>query len=130
MAITFHPNPGTILECDYSGMKEPEMVKKRPVLVISPRSRIHGLVTVVAISTTAPHTLLPWHYSLILPKPLAPSWPECEVWIKGDMINTFRLARFDRFHTKTDSGRKYYDRRISDQELTAVRQCVAAFLLR
>jgi uncharacterized protein YifN (PemK superfamily) len=36
--LKFHPEPGTILICDYStGFKKPEMVKKRPVVTISPR---------------------------------------------------------------------------------------------
>ncbi|MEI6730857.1 MAG: type II toxin-antitoxin system PemK/MazF family toxin, partial [Pseudomonadota bacterium] len=48
MAIKYHPNPGTVLTCDFSGMIEPEMIKERPVVVISPRlcSRT-GLCTIV-----------------------------------------------------------------------------------
>ncbi|WP_210210156.1 type II toxin-antitoxin system PemK/MazF family toxin [Rhodopseudomonas palustris] len=56
MTLKFHPEPGTILICDYStGFKAPEMVKKRPVVTVSPRlKRRDGLVTVVPLSTSRP----------------------------------------------------------------------------
>ena len=59
MALTFHPKPGTILMCDFSaGFKAPEMVKVRPVIVVSPkRKHCSGLCTVVAISTVTPTTI-------------------------------------------------------------------------
>lgn len=28
MAIQFHPDPGTVLICDFTGFREPEMVKR------------------------------------------------------------------------------------------------------
>jgi uncharacterized protein YifN (PemK superfamily) len=38
MAITFHPEPRMVLVCDFTtGFKEPEMVKVRPVIVLSPQ---------------------------------------------------------------------------------------------
>ena len=40
MTLGFHPNAGDIVICDYAtGFKPPEMVKVRPVVVISPRRR-------------------------------------------------------------------------------------------
>jgi mRNA interferase MazF len=127
MAITFHPTPGTLLECDYAGLNKPEMVKKRPVIIVSPRSRINGLVTVAPLSTTKPLHVLPWHYELTLEKALAPNWPELTVWIACDMLNTFHISRLDRFHARIGNSRKYYDRRVSDEELTAIRRRIAAF---
>ena len=52
--LKFHPEPGTILICDYStGFRLPEMVKKRPVVTISPRlKRRDGLITVVPLSVS------------------------------------------------------------------------------
>ena len=129
MGIQFHPNPGTILTCDYSGLKEPEMVKLRPVVIVSPRSRRSGLVTVAPISTTAPQLVLPWHYELRLNKPLSPVWPELTVWVKCDMLNTFSISRLDRFHTRIGNARKYHDRHVSDDDLTSIRQAIAAFIL-
>lgn len=40
MALRFHPKPGTILMCDFdTGFQVPEMVKKRPVIVLSPKRK-------------------------------------------------------------------------------------------
>jgi len=40
LALQFSPAPGAIVICDYStGFRPPEMVKVRPVVVISPRRR-------------------------------------------------------------------------------------------
>jgi hypothetical protein len=46
--LKFHPEPGTILIRDYTtGFREPEMVKRRPIVTISPRlKRRDGLITV------------------------------------------------------------------------------------
>lgn len=127
VAILFHPKPGTLLLCDYRGHTPPEMVKTRPVLIVSPRSRVNGLVTVVALSTSVPETILPWHHRITLETPLSPAWPACDVWAKCDMLNTFHVSRLDRFHARIENKRKYYDRRIPDADLDAVRKCIAAF---
>ena len=67
MAITFHPNPGTVLICDFNGLIIPEMVKTRPVVVISPRLRHRtGLCTIIPLSTTPPDPKMPWHWTLSL----------------------------------------------------------------
>lgn len=129
MAILYHPNPGTILTCDYTGLHVPEMVKIRPVVIVSPRSRTNGLVTVIPISTTKPDPLLEWHYPLIFTKALSPNWPELEAWVMCDMLNTFSSKRLDRFHARLGNERKYYDRRVSDADLIAIRQGIKTFLL-
>ena len=56
MPISFPVARSTILLCDYStGFREPEMVKRRPVVVVSHRlPRRDGLCTVVPLSTTPP----------------------------------------------------------------------------
>lgn len=61
MAIREHPPLGTLLLCDFgSGFKPPEMVKRRLVVVISPRIKARpGLCTVVALSTTLPKPVWP-----------------------------------------------------------------------
>ena len=44
MAIQEHPHIGTVLFCDFGhGFIEPEMVKRLPVIVISPRRQISPL---------------------------------------------------------------------------------------
>jgi mRNA interferase MazF len=59
--ILFQPRPGQILICDFTtGFRVPEMVKKRPVLVVSPKkSRWDKICVVLPISSKAPTTQLP-----------------------------------------------------------------------
>jgi len=53
MPINFHPKRGTVPMCDYTtGFKAPEMVKRRQVVVVSPRYRRHtGFCIVVPLGT-------------------------------------------------------------------------------
>lgn len=76
VAIREHPKIGTILICDFDqGFKEPEMVKRRPVIVVSPKiSTRPGLCTVVALSTTEPRPKMPFHCEIDLDPPLPPPW--------------------------------------------------------
>ena len=53
MAIQYALPPGTIVLCDYAlgGFRPPEMVKKRPAIILSPRlPRRDGLCAVVPLS--------------------------------------------------------------------------------
>lgn len=129
MPIKFDPPVGTVLLCDFAtGFRPPEMVKRRPVLVISPRLRHRrGLCTVVPLSTTPPDHPQPHHYKLTLPiAPPAP-WSERQVWAKADMLATVAFERLDLFRT----ARQPYGRRqdvqvrVTADDLAAVRACVA-----
>ncbi len=129
MPIVFHPNAGTLLVCDFSGMVEPEMVKFRPVIVVSPRLRQRtGLCTIVPLSTTVPTSIMPWHCKLVLDTPLSPKWEKTELWAKCDLLYTMRFERLDRFHVRVGSHRKYYDRRIADEQLLEIKDCIYSFL--
>ncbi|MBP6530821.1 MAG: type II toxin-antitoxin system PemK/MazF family toxin [Burkholderiales bacterium] len=94
MPITFFPKAGMVLSCDFEGYKHPEIVKKRPVVVISPNSLTRpSLVTVIPLSTTPPNPVWPYHYLLPanpFPKSTIDSWAKC------DMIATVNVARLDR----------------------------------
>lgn len=61
MPLSYYPSPGEIVLCDYAtGFIPPEMVKLRPVVIVSPRLRKRGdLVAVVPLSTTAPNPAEP-----------------------------------------------------------------------
>jgi uncharacterized protein YifN (PemK superfamily) len=53
--LPFHPGAGTVLVGDFRGFEPPELTKKRPVIVVSPKLPYRsGLVAIVPISTTAP----------------------------------------------------------------------------
>ena len=129
MPIQFDPPAGTVLLCDYStGFRAPEMVKRRPVLVISPRLRHRrGLCTVVPLSTTPPNHPQAHHHRLRLPvSPPAP-WDESEVWAKADMLATVSFERLDLFRTpRAPYGRRRDVMvRVAPGDLLAVRTCVA-----
>ena len=116
--LQFHPHAGTVLICDFRGNIKPEIVKKRPVIVVTPRLpyRSH-LCAVVPTSTTPPDHPQPYHVRLS--KNYHPNeqddWP---VWAKCDLLANVSLARLDRFKVGL---RKYHAPRISHEDLRAVR---------
>ncbi|HEX4479977.1 MAG TPA: type II toxin-antitoxin system PemK/MazF family toxin, partial [Rudaea sp.] len=84
-----------VLICNFAGFKAPEMVKARPVVVVSPNHLVRpGLVTVVPLSTTPPMPVEPYHYRL-RGSPI-PGDPIDEVWAKSDMICSVGVHRLDR----------------------------------
>jgi len=97
MPITFHPRPGTVLICDFStGFQPPEMVKRRHVVVVSPRRRHHsGLCLVVPFSTVAPDPVEAFHH-LIRVGTYPFFHPQKDVWAKGDMLTCVAFRRLDR----------------------------------
>ncbi len=126
MALLFHPNPGTILVCDFRGYVAPEMVKARPVIVISPRLRNRdGLCTVVPLSTTPPHPVELYHCEIEFDRPL-PGWSAQKCWVKGDMIATVSFERLSLFRVGKDHAgkRKYLKISIKPVELQIVKTCV------
>ncbi len=90
MALKFNPKAGAILICNYStGFVAPEMVKRRPVVVVSPRLRRRdGLCAVVPLSRTPPPAPQNYHYELQLGRPLPKPWGSDRFWVKTDMLAT------------------------------------------
>ena len=132
MAIQFPPAPGDILICDFSsGFRPPEMVKRRPVLVLSPRLRHRdGLCTVVPLSTTAPRRAVPYQCLVTLPLAPPPPFQAIEVWAKADMLVTVAFARLDlmRSARRTDGKRAYLKIRLGGPDFTRVQDCVRTAL--
>ena len=128
MALAEHPSIGLVLTCDFEpGFREPEIVKRRPVVVISPKMRGRpDLCTVVALSTTAPLRPLPCHAQINIHPPLPERWTSQAVWVKGDMVYTVGLHRLDFIRLGKDQNgkRRYYLHSLSNENLTLVRQCV------
>lgn len=127
MRFYFHPNPGTLLICDFdTGFRPPEMVKKRPVVVISPRfRRKRALYTVVPLSTTVPDPVEAFHHRMdarSLPGGLATR----ETWAKCDMIATVSLERLDRVLIGRDPAGKriYVADPVAADDLAAIRRGV------
>lgn len=119
MPITFHPKAGTVLMCDFSGFVVPEMVKTRPVVIVSanhlPRRGLHA---VVPLSGTEPDPIEHYHYRLL--KNPIPEW-KGDLWAKCDMVSTIRTERLDRIKL---AGRNYVTRAVSNEELAAIRACL------
>jgi len=109
MPINEHPLTGSILVCDFaSGFKEPEMVKRRCVVVLSPKIAARpGLCTVVALSSTAPRPVLGFHCQIDIEPRLPAEFFSDGVWVKGDMIYSVGFHRLDLIRTgKDDQGRR------------------------
>lgn len=128
MAIQFPVGPGTILLCDYStGFNPPEMVKRRPVVVVSPRLpyRDH-LCTVVPLSTTAPDRDTLYQCRVTPPQRLPAPFDAPEMWAKADMLATVGFGRLDLFRTGRDQTgkRKYLHPKLPPDDLRRVRASI------
>jgi uncharacterized protein YifN (PemK superfamily) len=128
MAITFHPRPGSLLICDYdTGFKAPEMVKRRPVVVISPRLRRRdGLCSVVPLSTTEPEPMEQHQHRLELKRPLPRPWDSPVMWVKADMLATVGFARLSPIGIGKDrtGKRRYIYPILEPDDLKAIHGCV------
>lgn len=125
MALTFRPRPGTLLICDFdSGFKAPEMIKKRPVVIISPRRRRSmKLCTVVPLSTAVPRPVDRFHHRMD-PRSVPIGLGEQESWAKCDMLCTVSLARLDRVMINRGGRREFITPRVLDEDLEAIRRGV------
>ncbi len=132
MTISFHPDPGTILLCDYStGFIEPEMVKRRPAVVLSARLRNRDfLCAVVPLSTTAPDTVEAYHVHLRLIRPLPKPFSNPAMWAKCDMLATVAFERLTPFGIgRNPAGqRRYVYPKLTAEQFAAVRKSVLAGL--
>jgi len=126
MPIQEHPTTGSILMCDFRGFIEPEMVKRRPVIVLSPRIVTRaGLCTVVCLSTTPPNVIQPFHCQISIDPPLPAHFQSEGVWVKGDMVYSVSFSRLDLIRTgKLNGKRTYYYNVLSNDTLKNVRMCV------
>ncbi len=127
MGLKFHPKSGCIVTVSFQpGFKEPEMIKRRPAIVLSPaiKARV-GLLTIVSLSTTPPKFVMPYHYELDIPFELPRGWSN-KCWVKGDMVNAIGFHRTDllRIGKNKDGSRKYQTATLPDDEFRKVRQCV------
>ena len=123
MALPYQPKPGTLWMCDFSGFRRPEMIKKRPVVVVSPRPKNHvGLCTVVPLSTLAPTPVKAFHYLMAARSLRAELGAQKNSWAKCDMVCTVSLERLARVSGSQGTLR------VSDADLAAIRRCVGVAL--
>jgi len=103
------------------------MLKRRPVIVVSPRLRDRdGICTIVPLSTTAPRRVRDYHYRLTFDPVLPPPYSEPQMWVKADMLYAVSFDRLSLpFAGKDSNGKRIYDiRHISDEDLKAIRVAI------
>jgi uncharacterized protein YifN (PemK superfamily) len=129
MALRHHPKIGDVLMCAFPDcLREPEMIKTRPVVVATKEHRGRPtLCTVVPLSTTRPDPVLAFHVRIDeqrLPRVMS----NHATWAKCDMLYTLSLDRLDRVRSGRDraTGQRVYETgRISVEELAMVRRAIA-----
>lgn len=128
MAIKYPVAPGTILLCDYNtGFHPPEMVKRRPAVVVSPRlPHRDGLCTIVPLSTTPPAHPVPYVCQIEIAAPLPAPFSATTMWAKADMLATVSFGRLDLFRTDRDASgkRTYLHPKLPADDLQRVRACI------
>lgn len=121
MAIKFYPRAGQIFIGDFSDLKEPEMTKIRPVIVVSPRLPYRSeIVAVVPISLTAPKHNLPFCYRLS--RNYHPQEPDdLPCWAKADMVMNVATRRLEAIKI---GRRQYAYPTLTPEDLAGVRHAV------
>ena len=106
------------------GFQPPEMVKRRPAVVITGvlpgRNNLH---TVVPLSGTPSAAQKSYHCRIELAQPLPEPFDETVWWVKADMIATVGFQRLDLFRTGRDQyGKRKYltNLRVSDEQFEAI----------
>jgi uncharacterized protein YifN (PemK superfamily) len=128
MGIKFPIPSGLILLCNYdTGFRPPEMVKRRPALVVSPRlPHRDNLCAVVPLSLTIPDRTVMYQCELVLAAPLPSPWNATKLWAKADMIATVCFDRLDFFQTERDQTgrRKYLHPKVTPEQLKLVQSAI------
>lgn len=115
--------------CDFAGHVAPEMIKRRPVVVLASHRRNARLVAVVPLSTTRPEPIEEHHFRL-RQNPL-PEASAAEVWAKCDMVTVVSTERLDLVRTgrRLPGGkREYLVVRIGQDQFDEIRRGVASAL--
>lgn len=124
MALQYQPHPGTLWMCNFdTGFEPPEMVKVRPVVVISPQPlSTTGLCTVVPLSTTPPNPVQPFHHRMERDSLPAGKLQQSETWAKCDMLSTISLQRLRRATKRRPGVAATF--RVLETDFDAIRNCV------
>jgi uncharacterized protein YifN (PemK superfamily) len=121
MSLWFQPKPRSVMYCDFTGFRIPEMTKRRPVVVLRAHKRNRKLVYVIPLSTTPPRPAQPYHFHFAC-SPVTRDRP-VEAWAKCDML---AVVSTDRLSVARDrSGGAMM---VSVEEFAAMRRCVAIAL--
>lgn len=105
-----------------------EMIKRRPVVVVS-RHDAHRsqLCVVVSLSTTPPEDAKSWHH--FMPHLRITNWAaDGGVWAKCDMLATVSLQRLNKPYIRTRSGRQYVTHKLDQADMQAILGCIKALM--
>lgn len=126
--ISFVPQPGTVLMCDFAsiGFQEPMMTKRRHVVVMQRRLRDYkpSTVLVVPLSVTAPKARRLWHHEIPAARYSFLSATD-PVYVKGDMVYAVPLSSLDRLKIKGRWEAPVLPREEFAAVQTAVREALA-----
>ena len=129
MTLPYFPARGEVLVCYFdSGFQPPEMVKKRPVVVVSRKdSHQRKLCTVVPFSTTEPHPVEVWHHPL--PHVQVPGLQAAgPMWAKCDMLATVSFDRLNKPYIRSRQGRIFRTLILDASDMLAIEACLRAYL--
>jgi len=120
--LTIIPDPGTVLICDYdTGFIPPEMVKKRRIIVVSPKSMNNrGLCMVVPVSTTPPDNALPVHVRFE-PGQYRFFARDVPCWAKCNMLAAVAYRRLDRIRIEN----QFIAPRIDKNDFDRIREALS-----
>lgn len=121
LALKFHPKAGQVFIAHFNGFKEPEMVKTRPVIVVSPKLPYRSdIVAIVPISLTPPRHDLPYCYQLS--KNYHPDEDDTlPCWAKADMLMNVGVYRLSAIKV---GRRKYLYPNLTPEDLQGVKKAV------
>ncbi len=123
MTLKFQPQPGMVLICDFRGFEKPEMVKRRPVVILASNRDTLQRVTVIPLSHTPPRRYQIWHYRVA--GPLKPLDEGPAIWAKCDLLYTLSTARLGLIRIE---GRRYGPLRLAAPDFRAIRRAAVASL--
>jgi uncharacterized protein YifN (PemK superfamily) len=122
MGMLSVPPAGSIVMCDFAGDVQPEMVKKRRAVVVSPWRRFtsasDATVIVVPLSEVRPDVALRWHYGISEGR--YPGLKQC--WAKADLVAHVSLARLNRVYHRGG----WIMPMVNAVDLHAIRSAIAA----
>jgi len=138
MPLQYPPQVGDLLLCDYpqwielGDLEKGEMQKRRLVVVLQNRlPRRCGLVTVIPLSTSAPHHEIDYQCKITFERSPPEPFTGLVKWAKADMINTVSYERlglpYDGKCTETKK-RKYIKIRLEKEQMAEIRKCVCRAL--
>lgn len=132
MPLEYHPKPGTVVKCNYGkgGFIDPEMIKNRLAIVISPQiSQRHRLCTIVPLSLTPPDLKMPYHFEITFDQDLPAPWEGRTRWVKADMVFAASFSRLELLRTGKSNGKRNYDfPPIDNDKLNCIKSCVLCSL--